>query len=63
MSFVNSCRVFTIDPVTARDLDDACHVVPLPNGNFEVGVHIADVSHYVKPGGPWIQDIHLISRN
>lgn len=39
----------TIDPTTARDLDDALHVRPLPNGHFEVGVHIADVSHFVRP--------------
>lgn len=43
-------RIFTIDPATARDLDDALHVTPLPNGNFEVGVHIADVSYYIQPG-------------
>lgn len=45
-----SHRVFTIDPETAKDLDDAVHVVRLDNGNFEVGVHIADVSHFVKLG-------------
>ncbi len=45
-----SNRVFTIDPETAKDLDDAVHVVRLDNGNFEVGVHIADVSHFVKLG-------------
>ncbi|EST06187.1 Nucleic acid-binding, OB-fold [Kalmanozyma brasiliensis GHG001] len=45
-----SHRVFTIDPETARDLDDALHVVRLDDGNFEVGVHIADVSHFVKLG-------------
>lgn len=42
-------RVFTIDPETARDLDDALHIVPNDDGTFEVGVHIADVSHFVKP--------------
>jgi ribonuclease R len=41
--------VFTIDPVDAQDFDDAIHVLDLPNGNLEVGVHIADVSHYVRP--------------
>ncbi|ORX50906.1 RNB-domain-containing protein [Hesseltinella vesiculosa] len=44
--------VFTIDPATAKDLDDAMHVKRLVNGHFEVGVHIADVSYYVKPGTP-----------
>lgn len=42
-------RVFTIDPETARDLDDALHIVEQEDGNFEVGVHIADVSYFVKP--------------
>lgn len=41
-------RVFSIDPPTARDLDDALSVVPLPNGNLRIGVHIADVSHFVQ---------------
>ncbi|KAL3773408.1 hypothetical protein ACHAW5_008175 [Stephanodiscus triporus] len=43
-------RVFTIDPSTARDLDDALHISPLPDGRVEVGVHIADVSHFLDPG-------------
>ena len=43
---------FTIDPADAKDFDDALSFKPLPNGNFEVGVHIADVSWYVKPGSP-----------
>ncbi|XP_043989133.1 DIS3-like exonuclease 2 isoform X1 [Gambusia affinis] len=42
--------VFTIDPATARDLDDALSCKQLPDGNFEVGVHIADVSYFVKEG-------------
>lgn len=41
---------FTIDPEDAKDFDDALSLRKLPNGNFEVGVHIADVSHYLKPG-------------
>ncbi len=39
---------FTIDPKTAKDFDDAISFKKLPSGNFEIGVHIADVSHYVK---------------
>ncbi|MBD5276764.1 MAG: ribonuclease R [Bacteroides sp.] len=40
---------FTIDPRDAKDFDDALSLRKLPNGNYEVGVHIADVTHYVKP--------------
>ena len=42
---------FTIDPDTAKDFDDALSFEELPNGNIEVGVHIADVTHYVVEGG------------
>jgi len=38
---------FTIDPFDAKDFDDALSIKPLPNGNTEVGIHIADVTHYV----------------
>ncbi|MBT6236418.1 MAG: ribonuclease R [Bacteroidetes bacterium] len=41
---------FTIDPADAKDFDDALSFQTLPNGNVEIGVHIADVSHYVTPG-------------
>ncbi|KAF1981090.1 mitotic control protein dis3 [Aulographum hederae CBS 113979] len=41
--------VCSIDPPGCVDIDDALHARLLPNGNFEVGVHIADVSHFVKP--------------
>lgn len=40
---------FTIDPADAKDFDDALSVQLLENGHFEIGVHIADVSHYVRP--------------
>lgn len=41
---------FTIDPVDAKDFDDALSYKILPNKHIEIGIHIADVSHYVKPG-------------
>ena len=40
---------FTIDPIIAKDFDDALSFTPLENGKTEIGIHIADVSHYVKP--------------
>lgn len=41
---------FTIDPVDAKDFDDAISVQTLENGQYEIGIHIADVSYFVKPG-------------
>ncbi len=46
------CRdilTFTIDPIDAKDFDDALSIRTLKNGNYEIGIHIADVSHFVKP--------------
>jgi len=40
---------FTIDPYDAKDFDDALSIQKLKNGNWEIGVHIADVTHYIKP--------------
>ena len=47
-----SLEIVTIDGETARDFDDAVWVDRLPNGNYALQVHIADVSHYVRPGAP-----------
>ena len=47
---VRDVTTFTIDPIDAKDFDDALSVRKLDNGHWEVGVHIADVSYYVKPG-------------
>jgi len=41
---------FTIDPADAKDFDDALSFKKLDNGNYEIGIHIADVAHYVQPG-------------
>jgi exoribonuclease R len=47
---LRSKRIFTIDPYSARDLDDALHITELPNGTFEIGVHIADVTYFLREG-------------
>ena len=39
---------FTIDPADAKDFDDALSFKKLKNNNFEIGIHIADITHYVK---------------
>jgi ribonuclease R/exosome complex exonuclease DIS3/RRP44 len=44
---IRNVLTFTIDPKDAKDFDDALSYQILPNGNFEIGIHIADVSHYV----------------
>jgi exosome complex exonuclease DIS3/RRP44 len=43
-------RIFSIDPPGCKDIDDALHARKLENGNIEIGVHIADVTHFMKPG-------------
>jgi len=47
---LRSYRIFTIDPPTAKDLDDALHITALEDGTFEIGCHIADVSYFVEEG-------------
>ena len=51
--------VCSIDPPGCVDIDDALHARQLPNGNFEVGVHIADVSHFVKPNNAMDKEASL----
>lgn len=42
--------VCSVDPIGCKDIDDALHCRILDNGNYEVGVHIADVTHFVRAG-------------
>ena len=49
---LRSMSIFTIDPETAKDFDDALSIERLENGAVRLGVHIADVAHYVRPGTP-----------
>ncbi|RLD27519.1 MAG: ribonuclease R, partial [Bacteroidetes bacterium] len=47
---IRDILTFTIDPKDAKDFDDALSFQKLKNGNYKIGIHIADVSHYVRPG-------------
>lgn len=49
-------RIFTIDPQDAKDLDDALSIELNEDGTYDVGIHIADVSHFVKPNTPLDRD-------
>ena len=53
---MRNVTTFTIDPLDAKDFDDALSVRKLKNGNWEIGVHIADVSHYLKEGSTLDQE-------
>lgn len=53
----NEC-IFTIDGINTKDIDDAISLEKLPNGNYILGVHIANVSHYVKKGSAIFEDAY-----
>lgn len=56
---MRSTLTFTIDPVDAKDFDDAISYKPLKGGNFELGIHIADVSHYIEQGSALDKEAYL----
>lgn len=55
---MRNITTFTIDPEDAKDFDDALSIQQLTNGNWEIGVHIADVSHYLKEGSALDQEAY-----
>jgi ribonuclease R len=55
---IRQVLTFTIDPVDAKDFDDAISFRKLKNGHYEIGVHIADVSHYVEPDNALDKDAY-----
>ena len=48
--------ICSVDPPGCKDIDDALHLRQLPNGNTELGVHIADVTHFLLPDTPMDQE-------
>lgn len=56
---VRDILTFTIDPIDAKDFDDAISIRMLKNGTYEIGVHIADVSHYVEQGNALDDEAYL----
>jgi ribonuclease R len=56
---MRNVATFTIDPFDAKDFDDAISFETLPNGDFEIGVHIADVSHFVTPNSALDKEARL----
>ena len=58
---IRDILTFTIDPADAKDFDDAISYEVLPDGNFQIGVHIADVTHYVTAGSALDQEAYFRS--